>query len=255
MLLPLVLALHLISLIPGRSWCYWQEPHDDSHLWYPSLQMGERFEDHIKTINILLQNLNSWVEEHMGAVDLFVSSHVKNLWEWLEEHTKDLNVWVNMYLWALQEFHNRYLKDLDYKLGREILFHEKCWDEDISKAEMWLEHPNLTMYKWMDEPSLLLYSNVKSSLQEYTETHLLHLEDHVKTLEQLLDNYTGATSKWLDKHAIYKEMTSQDLAWNLLSLDPQAEGRGHVIALQRKCFSVITWLGKHVVTLEEWLWS
>ncbi|XP_042302783.1 uncharacterized protein LOC121919868 [Sceloporus undulatus] len=256
MLLHLVLALHLISYIPGRSWCYSQESPDD--LLYLTIQrLAENFEDDLKATNLVLQEINSLVEEYMGNSNVLATNYVKKLWEEFEEVLEDLNEWVDMYLHLLQVFHTRYLNYVDYKLGREILFCNKCWHLGIRKAKMCLEHPNVTMSKRVIEPSLLLYSNVKSLLQVFIETHLQYLEDHVKTLEQLLDNYTAATSKWLEKHTTYKEATSQDFARKLLSLSPRAEmlGTAQVKALQRKCFAIIKWLENHIVALEEWLWS
>nr|XP_008113516.1 PREDICTED: uncharacterized protein LOC100566406 isoform X1 [Anolis carolinensis] len=226
----------------GRSWCYWQEPHDDSHSWYQSLkEAGQRFEDHIKALEFLVQNLDNWEEEYMEAFDMLLSYHENNLWEWLEEHIKNVSAWVNMHFGVLQEFDNWYMKASDCKLEKDILFHEKCWGESITKAEVWLEYPNVTLHKWMDKASLMFYkgwkmqsSNVETSLKEYAETHLQCLEDYVKTLEQLLNNYTAATSKWLDKLDTSKEVTSQDLAWNLLSLGQWAKtlGKSLVVALQ-----------------------
>ncbi|XP_061482027.1 uncharacterized protein LOC133384115 [Rhineura floridana] len=255
MLLPLLLALHLIMVIPGRSWSFWKEP-PDSYSWYHSLQtVGERFEDHIKTIDLLLQKLDNWMEEHLGALDQLVSDHVMKLWEWLEEHSKDLNTWLNMYLWALQEFNDRYMKDSDYTLGKEILLHGTCWE-----ADMWLEHPNITLYKWLEEDPMNFYkaleiqgNNVGNSLH----IHIQHLEDHVKILHQLLDNYTTTATKWLDGYGTLKEASSQKYAWKFLNVGLQAQklGRAHATALESKCLSVMKWLEEHVDALEQWLWD
>ncbi|CAI5769264.1 Hypothetical predicted protein [Podarcis lilfordi] len=148
------------------------------------------------------QKLDNWTEDHLGALDQLVNEHVINLWEWLEQHSKDLTAWLNMYLWTLQELHNRYMEGSDYRLGKEILLHDKCWEENISKADMWLKHPNTTLNKWLEEDLMTFNkaleipgNSVGNSRQESTKIHIQHPEDHVKILEQLLADYTATATK------------------------------------------------------------
>ncbi|XP_077781470.1 uncharacterized protein LOC114593274 [Podarcis muralis] len=251
MLLPLLLALHFIMFIPeaGRSW---KDP-PDSHSWYQSLQtMGERFEDHVKTIDLLLQKLDNWTEDHLGALDQLVNEHVINLWEWLEQHSKDLTAWLNMYLWTLQELHNRYMEGSDYRLGKEILLHDKCWEENISKADMWLKHPNTTLSKWLEEDLMTFNkaleipgNSMGNSRQESTKIHIQHPKDHVKILEQLLADYTATATKWLEWCSTLREASSQKSAPKL--------GRAQATTLGVKCLIVMKWLEEHVDALEQWL--
>nr|XP_020649333.1 uncharacterized protein LOC110078973 [Pogona vitticeps] len=263
-MLPL-LVLHLLILLPGRSWSAWSNPRSDSHVWYHSLQTaGERFEDHVLLIELLLQQLDTWMEWQLEAFDKLLSDHIKNLQEWLEEHTTDLNVWLNLYFWTLQKFHDRYIKDSDYMLGRDILLHDNYWDEYMNKADMWLEDPNVTLYKWLEEAPPIIYrawgrqgDDVGSSVQEYIENQTHHLEDHVRILEELLDNYTATASKWLDVHATIKHVRSQKSTRNLLHAAPLAEklGSTQAIVFQRKYLSVMEWVEEHIDALEQWLWG
>ncbi|XP_039185353.1 uncharacterized protein LOC120301793 [Crotalus tigris] len=217
----LFLTLHVMTFIPERTWSSWKEPQDGSYSWYHSLQVaGERFEDHIKTIALLLQKFDQSMKEQVGALDKLASSHIKNLGEWLEDHTRDLNVWLSMYFWALQEFHNNYMKHPDYILAKEMVLRDKCWNEDISKADPWLDYSNSTLYMWLEEAPLIVYKALRmqgSNLKRYTETQIQHIEEHIKFLEQLLDNYIAAAKKWLDDFATVKETSSQNFTWDFFT--------------------------------------
>ncbi|XP_025027211.1 uncharacterized protein LOC112541544 [Python bivittatus] len=247
--------------LPERTWSFWKEPQDGGYSWYHSLQvLGERFEDHVKTIALLLQKLDRSVEDQVGALDKLVSNHVKNLWEWLEDHIKDLNVWLNMYFWAVQEFHDRFTKHPDYMLGKAILLHDNYWNDGINKADSWLEHPNSTLYMWLEEAPLIFYKTLKmqgSNIKKYTETHIQHIEDHVRALEQLLDNYTSTANKWLEDYAAVKETSSQNFTWDFSTVGSKAQmlGRALVTALQGKCLMVMKWLEENVEGIEQLLWN
>ncbi|XP_053140856.1 uncharacterized protein LOC128340111 [Hemicordylus capensis] len=263
MLLPLCLVVHLIMLFPGRSWSPWKDAHNDSYSWSHSLQvMGEKFEEYVRTIYHLLQTLDDWMEEHLGFLEKLVNDHVKKFQEWLEGYIKALSMWLNMYFWTLQEDPDPYTEDVDYKLGKEILVHDKCWEEHIDKADTWLDYINITLYKWLDEDPLSFYntlqdSHMGSSLQDYSEIHNQHLEDQIKILGQLLDNYTATISKWLKGYATVKEAPSQKYGWNLLHLGPEVQtlGRAQATALQGKCLHFIKRLEEGLDALEHWLWD
>ncbi|XP_034966516.1 uncharacterized protein LOC118082796 [Zootoca vivipara] len=234
---------------PGRS-C--EEP-PDSPSWYQSLQtMGERFEDHVKTIDLLMKKLDNWTQDHLGALDQLVNEHVINLWEWLEQHSMDLTAWLHVYLWTLQELQHRYMEGSDYRLGKEILLHDKCWEENVSKADAWLKHPNATLYKWLEEDLMTLNkaleiqgNSVGSSRQESVKIHIQDPEHHVKMLEQLLAHYIATATKWLEGCSTPRDASSQKSAPKL--------GRAQATALGVKCLSVMKWLEEHVVALEQWL--
>lgn len=200
------------------------------------------------------------MKEQVGALDKLASNHVKNLGEWLKDHTRDLNVWLNMYFWALQEFHNNYMKHPDYILAKEIVLRDKCWNEDISKADPWLDYSNSTLYTWLEEAPLIVYKALRmqgSNLKRYTETQIQHIEEHIKFLEQLLDNYTAAAKKWLEDYAIVKETSSQNFTWDFFTVGSKAQmlGRELVAALQVYCLRVMKWLEENVEGIEQLLWN
>ncbi|KAG8124375.1 hypothetical protein E2320_019665, partial [Naja naja] len=233
-----------------RTWSSLKEPQDGSYAWYHSLQVaGERFEKHIKNITILLQKFDRSMKEQVGALDKLTSNRFKNLGEWLEEHTRDLNVWLSMYFWALQEFHNRYMKDPDYMLAKEIALRDKCWNEGMNKDDPWLEYSNITT--WLEEAPLIVYKALRmqgGNLKIYTEIQIQHIEDHIRLLEQLLDNYSAAASKWLEDYATVKETSSQNFTWDFFTVGSKAQmlGRKLITALQGNCLMVMKWLEENV---------
>lgn len=207
-----------------------------------------------------MQKFDQSMKEQVRALDKLANNRMKNLGEWLEENTRDLNVWLNMYFWALQEFHNRYMKHPDYMLAKEIVFRDKCWNEDINKANPLLEYSNSTLYTWLEEAPIIIYKALRmqgSNLQIYTEIQIQHIEDHVRFLEQLLDNYSAAANKWLEDYATVKETSSQNFTWDFFTVGSKAQklGRELVTALQGNCLMVMKWLEENVESIEQLLWN
>lgn len=202
-----------------------------------------------------LRDIDEWVEEHARAFDKLIDDSAMTLWEWLE----DLGRWFSTYVQMDQESHHTHAKDLSTKLSKAIGVHHQCWDGQSSKAEMWLDHMNVSLDQWLEEAPLIFYealenqdSRTSISLQEYTDIHKQHLEVHVEILEQLWDNnFTASSSQWLTGHVAASPKYPQPLLHVVSHV--RKVGRAHVAALQDKWLGAIKWLEDRVDALEQWL--
>ncbi|XP_077160662.1 uncharacterized protein LOC143820996 [Paroedura picta] len=271
-LLARLLALHWIMFIPGRSCDFWKELHGNSCTLYHSMQVvGERLENHLRTIDLLLQefsntagcwvdkhleDIQNWVDEIMGALTTLVNDQAQSL----EKHALDLSAWLNVNFGKLQEYQETYTRVYVYGLGTEIPAHDECSDRNTNQTDSWLDQP---AYIPLDEPlgeDLLSFydvpemcaSNISSSLEDCAHVHIQFLKDSVDVLEKLWDSCRMTISMLLVECRTAEEASYKKAIWDFFNTGPQAEEVERAIATtqQEKCSSVLKWLGKLAEFLE-----